>query len=131
MKEKTHHVQTRVSNGFQQDRTVLSRRTKGQKFLHCPGTKGQQDMVKIFLRDWLGQDFDILPQDRPGQDGILMFCHGMGQNWILTACPTPSQNIQGQPRDRRQKRVKNYNSRKKMKVLIFLERIVHCNTKDR
>ena len=57
----------------------MSRRTKGQKSLHCPGTKGQQDRSPFFVpgqRDKLkilpqngpGRYFDILPRDRPGQD---------------------------------------------------------------
>ena len=31
-------------------------RTKGQKFLHCPGTKGQRDNLKILPRDETGLD---------------------------------------------------------------------------
>ena len=30
--------------------------TKGQKFLHCPGTKGQRDKLKILPRDGTGRD---------------------------------------------------------------------------
>ena len=45
--------------------------TKGQKFLHCPGTKGQWDKLKILPRDRTGQDFDSLsrsvPRDKTGQ----------------------------------------------------------------
>ena len=88
MKAKTHLVQTRVSNGFQQDWTVLSHVSKEQKFL--PGTKGQLDKVKIFFfQDGLGKDFDILPQDGPGRDGISTFCHRQARtdrDGILSAC---------------------------------------------
>jgi hypothetical protein len=36
---------------FQQDRTVQLFGTKELKFLHCPGTKGQLDKLKILRRD--------------------------------------------------------------------------------
>ena len=39
----------------------------GQKSLHCPGTKRQQDKLK-YLRKGTGQDFDILPWDRAGRN---------------------------------------------------------------
>ena len=35
---------------FQEDGTVQLIGTKGQKFSHCPGTKGQQDKLKILPR---------------------------------------------------------------------------------
>ena len=41
--------------------------TKGQKFLHCPGTKGQRDKLKILPRDGTGWDSQNLEQDGPGQ----------------------------------------------------------------
>ena len=41
--------------------------TKGQKFLHCPGTKEQRDKLKILPRDGMGQDSQNLGWDRPGQ----------------------------------------------------------------
>ena len=69
-----------------QDATVLSRRTKGQKFLHCPATKGQWDKLKILPWDGPGLDFDILPRDGLGRDGILTFCHGTDRDRILTFC---------------------------------------------
>ena len=72
----------------------LEKVTIGQKSLHCPGTKGQQDKLKI------------LPQNGPGaQDGNLTFCHGTGREGILIVCPIRSRNIPGQPWDRREKRV--------------------------
>ena len=37
--------------GFQWNGTVQLFGTKGQKFLHCPGTKGQQDKLKILPSD--------------------------------------------------------------------------------
>ena len=39
--------------------------TKGQKFLHCPGTKGQAQNLAMGRP---GPDFDVLPQDGPGGD---------------------------------------------------------------
>ena len=67
--------------GFQQDRTVLVRGTKRQKFLHCPRTKGHWDKPWDFTYspcDGPVRNFDTLP--RTGQDGI----------W--TACPVPSRD---------------------------------------
>ena len=78
--------------GFQRDRTVQLFGTKGQKFLCCPGTKGQRDKLKILPQDGTGRDsqsksgtgrgtgqgFDILPRD--GQDGILTACPGISRD---------------------------------------------------
>ena len=50
---------------FQRDGTVQLFGTKGQKFLHCPETKGQQDKLKILPRDGRGQ-----PKFRTGRAGI-------------------------------------------------------------
>ena len=41
--------------------------TKGQKFLHFPGTKGQREKLKILPRDRTGQDSQNLGRDGPGQ----------------------------------------------------------------
>ena len=41
--------------------------TTGQKFLHCPGTKGQRDKLKILPRDRMGWDSQYSGQDGPGQ----------------------------------------------------------------
>jgi hypothetical protein len=41
--------------------------TKGQKFLPCPGTKGQRDKLKILPRDGTGRDSQNSGQDGPGQ----------------------------------------------------------------
>ena len=41
--------------------------TKGQKFLPCPGTKGQRDKLKILPRDGTGRDFDSLSRPVPGR----------------------------------------------------------------
>ena len=49
--------------GFQWNGTVQLFGTKGQKFLHCPGTKGQQDKLKIWPRDGTGRD-----SQNPGRD---------------------------------------------------------------
>ena len=64
--------------------------TKGQKFLYCPGTKGQRDKLKILQRAG------------PGRDSLSKFGtgYGMGQYEILTACPVPSL---GTKRDRGKK----------------------------
>ena len=48
--------------------------TKGQKFLLCPGTKGQWDKLKILPRNRPGLDFDILHHEEPGHDFDSMFC---------------------------------------------------------
>ena len=46
-------------------KTFLSRDkgTTGQKFLYCPGTKGQRDKLKILPRDGTGRD-----SQNPGRD---------------------------------------------------------------
>ena len=51
---------------------------QGQKFLHCPGMKGQRDKLKILPRDGTGRD-------------------GTGRDGILTGCPVPSRDV---PRDK-------------------------------
>ena len=50
-------------------KTFLSRDkgTPGQKFLHCPGTKGQRDKLKILPRDGTGRDSQNPGRDGPGQ----------------------------------------------------------------
>ena len=58
-----------------QAQTILSNgmglfRTKGQKFLHCPGTKGQQDKLKIL--PWHETGRYSLSKSGTG--------HGMGQS---------------------------------------------------
>ena len=40
---------------------------KGQKFLHCPGIKGQGDKLKILPRDGTGRDSQNPGRDGPGQ----------------------------------------------------------------
>jgi hypothetical protein len=66
--------------------------TTGQKSLHCPGTKGQRDKLKILQRDKTG--WDSLSKSGTGR--------GTGQDKILTACPVPSR---GTKRDRAEKDV--------------------------
>ena len=61
--------------------------TKGQKFLLCPGTKGQRDELKILQRDGPGRD--SLSNSGTG--------HRTGRYKILTACPVP-QDKTGQSR---------------------------------
>ena len=41
--------------------------TKGQKFHHCSGTKGQRDKLKILQRDGTGRDSQNPGRDGPGQ----------------------------------------------------------------
>ena len=53
--------------GFPTGRTVQLFGTMGQKFLHCPGTKGQQDKLKILPRDGTGRDSQNSGRDGPGQ----------------------------------------------------------------
>ena len=70
---------------------------------------GQQDKLKILPQAGTGQDSQSKSRPGCGTGQVLIFCHGMGWDGILTACPVPSQNMPGQPGDRREKRVKNYN----------------------
>ena len=57
-----------LDKGFQRDGTVQLFGTSGQKFIHCPGTKGQRDKLKILPREGTGRD-----SQNPGRDA--------GQNW--------------------------------------------------
>ena len=57
-------VLTRVSK---RDGTVQISGTKRQKFLHCPGTKGQRDKLKISPRDGTGRDSQNPGRYGPGQ----------------------------------------------------------------
>ena len=41
--------------------------TTGQKFHHCPGTKGQRDKLIILPRDGTGRDSQNPGRDGPGQ----------------------------------------------------------------
>ena len=41
--------------------------TKGQKFFHCPGTKGQRDKLEILSREGTGRDSQNSGRDGPGQ----------------------------------------------------------------
>ena len=52
--------------------------TKGQKFNHCRGTKGQQDNLEILLRDGMGRDSQNPGQDGPGQPKSGT---GLGTKW--------------------------------------------------
>ena len=49
---------------FQQDGTVQLFGTKGQKFHHCLGTKGQQDKLKILPREGMGRGSQNSGRDR-------------------------------------------------------------------
>ena len=67
-------LRTRVSNSatFRDSVTgkkILSRDkgTTGQKILHYPGTKGQQDNFKILPREGTGRDSQNTGRDGPGQ----------------------------------------------------------------
>ena len=63
--------------GFQKDGTGQLFGTKGKKFLHCPGTKGQQDKLKI------------LPWDRTGQDSLSKSGTGCGTGESLCFWQNP------------------------------------------
>ena len=56
---------------FQRDGTVQLFGTKGQKFLHCPGTKGQWDKLKILPRGTAGQGNIFVPGQSPLETLIL------------------------------------------------------------
>jgi hypothetical protein len=56
---------------FQRDGTVQLFGTTGQKFLHCPGTKGQRDKLKILPRDGTGRD-----SQNSGRDGTAKMQDG-------------------------------------------------------
>jgi hypothetical protein len=98
---------------FQRDGTVQLFGTKGQKFLHCPGTKGQRDKLKILPRDgtakiWdgTGRDSQNLGQDA-GQNGAFVPALVPGQRDTGTRiffCPetkgqrdVPSRFVPGHP----------------------------------
>ena len=55
-------------------------RTKGQKFLHCPRTKGQRDKFKIL--PWEGTGRDSLSKSGPGHGTgqLLFFCQNPGRD---------------------------------------------------
>ena len=55
--------------------------TTGQKFLHCPGTKGQRDKLKLLPRDETGQDFLRLSRPVPGRPA------GQNQHLFCTFMP--------------------------------------------
>ena len=58
-------IQIRVSKGM--GLCNFSGQRAGQKFLHCPGTKGQRDKLKILPRDGTGRDSQNSGRDGPGQ----------------------------------------------------------------
>ena len=93
--------------GFPTRRAVLSRGTKGQKFLYSPGTKRQWDKIKIFIRDGPGRNFDILPRDGSGWTRMEFWHFANGRDF-----DSLSQNIMGQPQERRKKRVKELQLKK-------------------
>ena len=69
-----------------------------------------------------------------GRDRVLIFCHRVGRDGILSACPVPSRNVPGQPQDRREKRVHHsifevWNLKRKMKtvfVTIYSRKTPSC-----
>ena len=65
--------------------------TKGQKFLPCPGTKGQRDKLKILPQDGTRRDFDRLSLPFPFNGQILSlsscpFVPGTRKE-LLSLCP--------------------------------------------
>ena len=77
--------------------------TKGQKFIHCPETKGTTGQAQNFAtgRDWPGRAGTT--SQNLGWDRVLMFCHGKGRDGIYSACSIPSRKIPGQPWGKREK----------------------------
>ena len=59
---------------FASDVTVQLFRKKGQKFLHCPGKKGQRDKLNILLQDSLSKSGTGRRKGR-----LLFFCQNPGQ----------------------------------------------------
>jgi hypothetical protein len=61
--------------------------TKGQKFLHCPGTKGQRDKLKILPQDGTGRDFlqAVLSRDVPGHNHF-QFCTLNALFFLMISC---------------------------------------------
>ena len=68
----------------------MSHGTKGQKFLHCPGTKGQQDKVKKNLWEGPRRDFCVVPQEGTGWNFDILAQDGPGWDF-------DSPNVAGQP----------------------------------
>jgi hypothetical protein len=65
-----------LSRGTKGQKSLCCPGTTGQKSIHCPGTKGQWDKLKILTRNGSGQDFDILPRDGPGFDSLSRESNG-------------------------------------------------------
>ena len=83
---------------------VIPTRVSNRTGFLVPRDKGIE--VSSLSRD-NGTEFPSLSRDKGTSSKS---CHGTGRDGpdgILTACP--ARNIQGQPRDRKEKRVKNYN----------------------
>ena len=58
--------------------------TKGQKFLHCPGTKGQRDKLKILPQDGMGRDSRSKSGTGRGTGQSLFFCQNQGRDGTVT-----------------------------------------------
>ena len=69
-------ISSQIGQGFQRDGTVQLFGTKGQKFLHFPGTKGQNLAMG---RDRLVQSVKIRAGTRDGAITIFLSKSGAGQ----------------------------------------------------
>ena len=67
--------------------------TKGQKFLPCPGTKGQRDKLKILPRDRTGGESQNSGWDGTGRDGTAK--SETGQPKSRTGCRTKPDIAEG------------------------------------
>ena len=72
-------ISSQIGQGFQRDGTVQLFGTKGQKFLHCPGTKGQWDNLAMG-RDGPGQPVKIQDGRQEGTITIFLSKSGTGQD---------------------------------------------------
>ena len=55
----------------------------GQKFLHCHGTKGQRDKLKILPRDEMGRDSQKVVTGQDGTAKILDRTRDRAENDVL------------------------------------------------
>ena len=67
------------------ERDSATFQAKGHKFLHCPGTKGQQDKRKILQRDWTDWD-----SQNSGWAGTTKTQDGTEQKRMLDVLNRPS-----------------------------------------
>ena len=73
--------------------------TKGQKFHHCPGTKGQQDKLKILQRDGTGWNSQNPGRDGPGQPKSGMEQSRKGHSKTGKGCSKTEKDVLKQEND--------------------------------